>query len=322
MRRRNLLLAALLAAVLAGPASAATKWNMATGFAESNFHTRNVRAFAEDVKRLSNGQLEIVVHSSMTLYRQPEIKRAVSTGQVPIGEILLSVYGNEDPMFEADSIPFLAVGYDQAMTLYKAQKPFLEKRFEKSGLMLLYSVAWPGTALYSKTPMKQVADLKGLKMRAYNSATARLAERLGTTPTTVESVEVPQAFSTGVIQAMITSPTTGVDTHAWEYVKHYLDLRAWHNKNFVIVNRNAFNKLDAKTQAAVKEAAALAEVRGWKASQDAGAAAEKTLAAKGLTITQPSEQMLRDLRAVARPMIDEWVKKAGPDGAEVAKKLE
>jgi TRAP-type C4-dicarboxylate transport system substrate-binding protein len=323
MKRRTALIAALLTVALSGSyAHAATKWNMATGFAESSFHTKNIKIFAEDVKRLSNGQLEIAVHSGMSLYRQPEIKRAVSTGQIQIGEILLSAYGNEDPMFEADSIPFLAVGYDQAWTLYQAQKPFLEQRFGKTGLMLLYSVAWPGTALYTKMPVHHLSDLKGLKMRAYNAATSRLAERLGAVPTTVEAVEVGQAFSTGVIQAMITSPTTGVDTHSWEYIKHYLDLRAWHNKNFVIVNRSAFNRLDATSKAAVMKAAELAETRGWKASEVAGEDAMKTLAGNGVVISTPSGELMREIKNASKSMIDEWVKKAGPDGAAVMKKME
>lgn len=312
----------LVFALSSSYAHAVTKWNMATGFADNNFQTVNVKAFAEDVKRLSGGELEIVVHSAMALYRQPEIKRAVSTGQIQIGEILLSAYGNEDPMFEADSIPFLAVGYDQVMALYQAQKPFLEERFNRTGLSLLYSVAWPGTALYTKTPVTQLSDIKGVKMRAYNAATARLAERLGAVPTTVEAVEVPQAFSTGMIQAMITSPTTGVDTHSWEFIQHYLDLQAWHNKNFVIVNRKAFDRLDAKTQEAVKKAAALAEQRGWEASKQAGLNAAKTLASKGVIITKPSEELMREIKTASRPMIDDWVKKAGPDGAAIMQKLE
>ncbi|MER1966828.1 TRAP transporter substrate-binding protein [Castellaniella sp. GW247-6E4] len=309
-------------ALASGHAQAATKWNMATGFADNNFQTVNVKAFAEDVKRLSGGELEIVVHSAMSLYRQPEIKRAVSTGQIQIGEILLSAYGNEDPMFEADSIPFLAVGYDEVMTLYQAQKPFLEERFNRTGTTLLYAVAWPGTALYTKTPVTQLSDLEGVKMRAYNAATARLAERLGAIPTTVEAVEVPQAFSTGMIQAMITSPTTGVDTHSWEFIQHYLNLQAWHNKNFVIVNQKAFDRLDPKTQEAVRKAAALAEERGWAASKQAGEAAVKTLASKGVAITEPSPELMREIKDASRPMIDEWVKKSGPDGAAIMQKLE
>jgi len=300
---------------------AAEKWNMATGFNDTNFQTQNVIFFTDEVKRLSGGDLEITVHSGMSLYRQPEIKRAVSSGQIQIGEVLLSAYGNEDPMFEADAIPFLAVGYEDSMKLWRLQRPLLEQRFAKQGLMLLYSVAWPGTAFYSKIPVNSVSDFKGIKMRAYNSATSRLAQKLGATPTTVEQVEAPQAFATGVIQAMITSPITGKDTKAWEYTKYYLDVRAWHNKNFVIVNKRAFDRLDKKNQNAILAAAKAAEERGWKVSQEAGEQAMDTLKQNGMVIAKPSDSFMAEIKAVSQTMVDEWAKKTGQDGEAIVKAM-
>lgn len=322
MKPRSFLPAVALGlfALSTAPASAET-WNMATGFSEGNFQTKNVHFFAEEVKRLSGGKLNITVHSGMSLYRQPEIKRAVSSGQIQAGEILLSAYGNENPLFEADSIPFLATGYEQSRALWLKQKPLLDKVFEKEGMLLLYSVAWPGTAIYSKAPVKSLADLKGVKMRAYNAATSRLAERFGAVPTTVEQVEVPQAFATGVIQAMITSPITGVDTQSWDYIKYYTDTRAWHNKNFVIVNRRAFSRLDEATQKAVMEAAKNAEERGWKLSEEVGAEAVKTLTSKGVTIIEPSAELQAELQQVGQDMIAEWVKRAGADGEGLVKQV-
>jgi len=309
-----------ISAVFAPPALA-EKWNMATGFSEGNFQTKNVQFFADEVKRLSNGKLEIVVHSGMSLYRQPEIKRAVSSGQIQAGEVLLSAYGNENALYDADAIPFLATGYERSHALWMAQRPFLQKQFEKEGLILMYAVAWPGTAIYSRKPIKSLDDLRGLKMRAYNAATSRLAERLGAVPTTVEQVEVPQAFATGVIETMITSPITGVDTQSWDYIEYYTDIRAWHNKNFVIVNRRAFSRLDEATRGAVLEAARRAEERGWKISQETAAEAVRTLAANGVTIVQPSDDLQRALQKVGQSMIQDWVKRAGSEGAEIVKQL-
>jgi TRAP-type C4-dicarboxylate transport system substrate-binding protein len=313
--------AAALVLIGAADGRAAEKWNLATGFNETNFQTQNVKFFADEVKRLTNGDIDITVHSGMSLYRQPEIKRAVSSGQIQAGEILLSAYGNEDAMFEADAIPFLAAGYDNAMKLWKIQRPLLEQRFEKQGLMLLYSVAWPGTAVYSRAPVTSVSEFRGIKMRAYNSATSRLAEKLGATPTTVEQVEAPQAFATGVIQAMITSPITGVDSQAWDYVKNYLDVRAWHNKNFVIINRRVFNRLDKKNQEAILQAAKLAEERGWKISKEAGEKAIETLKSRGMVVAQPSPAFMDEIRKVSESMIEDWAKRAGPDGEAVVKAM-
>ena len=45
-------------------------------------------------------------------------------------------------------------------------------------MKLLYSVPWPGQGIYTKEPLKSVADVKGTKFRTYSPLTARLAELL------------------------------------------------------------------------------------------------------------------------------------------------
>ena len=196
------------ALLLAAGAQAQTKWDMPTPYSEGEFHTRNVKSFVEDVKGATGGRLDIVVHSNGSLIKHPDILRAVTSGQVNIAEFLLSQFGNEDPVFEADNIPFVAAGYDDAWKFYQAQKPLLEKKLQGRGLRLLYSVAWPGQGIYTKEPLKSVADLKGTKFRTYSPLTARLAELLGASPTVVQVPDVPQMFATGGIQAMITSSAT------------------------------------------------------------------------------------------------------------------
>src|SRR5947207_2024549 len=250
-------------------------------------HTCNVLAFVEDVQNATGGKLEIQVHSNCSLIKHPDTLRAVSTGQVNIAEFLLSQFGNEDPMFEADNIPFVAAGYDDAWKFYQAQKPALEKSLEKRSLKLLYSVAWPGQGIYSKEPLKSVADLKGTKFRTYSPLTARLAELLGASPTVVQVPDVPQMFATGGIQAMITSSATGTATKAWEFVKNYYDTSAFHPKNAVVVNVRSFSRLPAGEQKALTDAAKAAETRGWEMSKVRTKEANDLLVKNGMTIHQP-----------------------------------
>lgn len=257
-------MAAVAVAMSAGGAVAQTKWNMPTAYPDGNYHTQNIRWFADEVKKATGGKLEIIVHSNAALFKMPEIKRAVQTGQVPIGEILLSAYGNEDPILEADSLPFLAAGYDNAWKLYQAQRPYMQANFKKQGITVLYSVAWPGQGVYSKAPINTLADFKGMKFRAYNAVTARLAELIGAQPATVQSAEVPQAFSAGVISAMITSGATGVDTKAWEFSKFFYETEAMHPRNGVLINDRAFRRLPEAQQQIVLNIAELAEKRGWR----------------------------------------------------------
>lgn len=311
---------AVLAMAFAGTAAAQTKWNLPTAYPDSNFHTQNLRWFADEVKKATGGKLEIVVHSNASLFKLPEIKRAVQTGQVPIGEVLLSAYGNEDPILEADGLPFLAAGYDQAWKLYQAQRPILQEHMKKQGILMLFSVAWPGQGVYSKNPINTLSDFKGVKFRAYNAVTARLAELIGAQPATVQAAEVPQAFSAGVISAMITSGSTGVDTKAWEFSKYFYETEAMHPRNGVLVNERAFRRLSEEQQGVLLNVAQLAEKRGWELMQKVSDDTKAVLAQNGMTVAPPPPALQAEYRKIGEAMVAEWQKKAGPEGAALIAK--
>jgi TRAP-type transport system periplasmic protein len=317
--RSKFVTAALTALTLAGTAHGQTKWDMPTPYADGEFHTRNVVLFVEQVGKATGGQLDIKVHSNGSLIKHPEMMRAVSTGQVNIAEFLLGQFANEEPVFAVDNLPFLAAGYDNAWKLYQAQKAVLEKKLQARGMRLLYSVAWPGQGIYTKNPMKSVADLKGTKFRTYSPQTARLAELLGASPTVIQVPEVPQAFATGTIQAMITSSATGTSTKAWEFVKNYYLTNAMHPKNVVVVNERAFQKLPAAQQKALVEAGSTAETRGWAMSKVRELEANELLAKNGMTIHKPDAAMMTAYGKVGAQMKDEWLKTAGPEGAAIIK---
>lgn len=313
---RPILIVGTVAAALAaaGSVAAQTKWDMPTPYPDGNFHTQNVRWFADEVKKATNGGLEIVVHANASLVQHPQILRAVQTAQVPAGEILLSQFGNEDPFFEIDAIPFFATGYANARKLYKVQKSYVESRMLKRGIRVLYSVPWPGQAIYTKAPLNALADLKGVKFRTYNPSTSKLATLAGAVPTTVQVPEVPQAFATNIITAMITSAATGIDTKAWEYAKFYYDTKAFHPRNVVMVNEAAFQGLTEDQRTAVLKIAAQAEERGWTAAEERETSAVKTLGEKGMQVVQPSDAIMAEFRKLGATMVDEWQVKAGADG--------
>ena len=298
-------------------ASAQTKWDMPTPYAPTNFHTENISQFAADVDKATGGKLKITVHSNASLFKANEIKRAVQGGQAQIGEILLSGYSNEDSIFGVDSVPFLATSYADADKLWKASRKAVEERFAKQGMMVLYSVPWPPQGIYSSKPLNSVADMKGLKMRTYNPYTSRIAELAGAQPVTTQVAELAQAFATGAVNANITSGATGYDTKAWEVVKNYYDTQAWLPKNVVFVNKAAFDALDKASQAAVVKAAADAEARGWKTSQDKTSWYTEQLAKNGMTVAQPSAQLKADFRKIGETMVAEWSKSAGADGQAI-----
>ena len=311
----------LFAALGLGLASTAlfaqTKWDMPTPYPAANFHTENITQFAADVDKATNGKLKITVHAAGSLFKANEIKRAVQGGQAQIGEILLSGYSNEDPLFGTDSVPFLATSYASSKKLWAAQKPVLEAQLAKQGIKLLYSVAWPPQGIFSAKPINAAADLKGVKWRAYSPQTSRIAELVGAQPVTIQAAELSQALATGAVTAFMTSGATGYDSKVWEQVKHFYDAQAWLPKNAVLVSQKAFDALDKPSQDAVLKAAGEAETRGWKVSEEKTKFYLAELAKNGMTVVAPSAALRADLVKVGGTMIDEWLKTAGTDGKAI-----
>ncbi len=321
MSKWNLAALAAAAAIFAAQPAAAEKWNLPTGYNDSNFHTQNVVWFADKVRAATKGEIDITVHSGASLFKLPEIPRAVRGGQVPIGEILLSNLGNEDPLFEADMIPFLAVGLDEARKLYDAQRPALEDRLHKRGLKLLYSAPWPGNGVFSKGPIGAVKDFQGQKFRAYNQVTSRLAERLGAQPVTVQVPEIPQAFTTGMATMMVAAASIVVDIKGWDYGHYFYDIRAFHPRSAVVVNERAFARLSPAAQKALLDVSREAEQRGWELCAKAQEAVLETMRHNKMEVVKPSPQLMQEFRAVASSLIDDWKQKAGPDGRKIAAAL-
>jgi TRAP-type transport system periplasmic protein len=307
--------AALAFAFAALPAAQAqTKWDLPAAYPATNFHTINLVDFASDIDKATGGKLKITVHANASLFKAPEIKRAVQGGQAQIGEVLLVNFQNEWQIFGADGLPFLADSYDESVKLWKVQKPVLEKKLAEQGMMVLYAVPWPPQGIYSKKPLTSAADLKGMKWRAYSPATSRIAELVGAQPVTVQAAEVSQAFATGVTESMMSSGSTGADSKLYEHVKYWYDTQAWLPKNAVLVNKAAFDALDAPTKAAVMKAAADAEVRGLAASKKANGESLEKLKAGGMQILPPSAALKADMKKVGDTMLKEWLEKAGPEG--------
>ncbi|MBB1274866.1 TRAP transporter substrate-binding protein [Psychromonas sp. SR45-3] len=302
------------ASVISTSAISATRWDMATPYVDATHHTQNIRQFAKDVNAATNGDFEIIVHAGASLIKHKEIPRAVRTQQVPIGEVFIGILGNEDPIYKLDNLPFLATNFTDAKKLYEVSKPIIEAKLNKNGLMLLYSVPWPPQGVYSKEPLTSIDSFKGAKLRAYSSTLSRLAVLLEASPTTVQTVEIPQAFSTGIIDMMITSPTTGVSSQSWDYVDNYTDVQAWIPKNMVIVNKRSFKRLDKSMQSALLTAAAAAEKRGWELAINETEIKNKELMEHGVKVVDPNPELIKALTAVGDQMSQEWAEEAGAEG--------
>lgn len=315
--RFSQLVVALSLIGLSAAVQAQTKWDMPTAYPANNFHTENAQQFAEEVDKASAGKLKITVHANASLFKAPEIKRAVQGGQAQIGEILLANFENENPLFGIDGIPFLATSYEESMKLYKASKKAQNDLLGKQGMMMLYAVAWPPQGIYSKKLIESAADMRGLKWRAYSPSTSKIAELVGAQPVTVQASELSQALATGVVESFMTSGSTGYDSKVYEQVKNFYDTQAWLPKNAIIVNKKAFDALDQPTQAALLKAAETAEARGWKISAEKNQWYLNALKEKGMSIHKPSAKLQADMKQVGQVMQADWLKKTGAEGEAI-----
>ncbi|WP_395699864.1 TRAP transporter substrate-binding protein [Aquabacterium sp.] len=317
MRFRSMAAALLGALTTTLAAHAQTKWDLPAAYPANNFHTENLAQFAADVDKATGGKLKIQVHANASLFKANEIKRAVQGGQAQIGEVLLANFANEAPIYALDGIPFLASSYAEAKLLYDAQRPVLDKQLGTQGMKLLFSVPWPPQGIYTKKLINSVADMRGIKWRAYSPATAKIAELIGAQPVTIQAAELSQALATGVVESYMSSGSTGYDSKTYEHIKNWYDTQAWLPKNAVLVNKKAFDALDKPTQDAVLKAAADAELRGWKISQEKNDWYKNALTEKGMTIHRPHAKLKADLKQVGDIMLADWEKTAGAENVAV-----
>ena len=315
--RTTTIFAAAALALVATKASAQTKWNLPSAYPQDNPHVENLSLFAKDVADATGGKLQIAVHAGASLFKGPEIKRAVATGQAQTGEILISILENENPIFGIDVVPFLATSFPEAMKLWIASKPLVEQKLAAQGIQVLFTVPWGPQGIYAKKDLNSIEDMKGLKWRAYNVGTARIGEMVGAQAVTVQAAELPQALATGVVNAFMSSGATGYDSKVWESLTHFYDTRAWIPRNVTFINKAALNSLDKPTQEAVLKAAKVAEERGWKMWETKTEWYHDEIKKKGMKVLTPSPELAAGFKKIGEQLTADWLKRAGAEGQAV-----
>ncbi|MEZ8007421.1 MAG: TRAP transporter substrate-binding protein [Amylibacter sp.] len=317
MKTRNTTLGATLVAfTFAGVATAET-WDMPMAYSATNFHSEQGVIFASKVKEYTNGGLEIIVHPGGSLFKGGEIKRAVQTGQAPIGERFMSAHANEAPILGWDNLPFLATTYEENDKLWAAAKDKVNAALSGQNLVAIYTCPWPGQGFYFNKAVNSSADTKGVKFRSYNSATASFAEGLGMIPVQVEAAELSQALATGVAESFISSGSTGYDRKVWEHLSHYYKVNAWLPRNYVMVNKGVWDGLDAGTQAAIQKAGDETGASCAQKSSDLANFYFEELQKGGMTVEPASSDFLAELKVIGARMTDDWLEKVGPDGQAI-----
>jgi TRAP-type C4-dicarboxylate transport system substrate-binding protein len=317
MKRTILLAATAAGMVLSATTAQAEKWDMPMAYAATNFHSEMGVVFADKVRDYTGGKIDITVHAGGSLFKGGEIKRAVQTGQAPIGERFMSAHANEAPLLGWDNLPFIATTYEENNKLWEAAQDKVNAQLDSLNLVALYTCPWPGQGFYFNKAVTSSADTKGVKFRSYNAATATFAKELGMTPVQIEAAELSQALATGVAESFISSGSTGYDRKVWEHLSHYYKVNAWLPRNYVIVNKGVWNNLDDGTRSAVQKAAdetgaacaaKSAQLANWYFEQ---------LESNGMKVEDASPAFLKELQATGAKMQSDWLAAVGSDGQAI-----
>lgn len=310
---------ALFMLIFSTPAFA-VKWEMAGPLPASNFLTQNLEAFVKSVDKLSNGNFKLNLHVSGELIKPQETKQALRTGQIPIGQMYLYVYGNEDPAYETSALPFIAGTYIKSWKMWEITKPYMEKIMAKQRIKILYVVPWPIQGFYTRKPIQSMDDFKNVKFRVYSTKTARMAELLGANPVQIQFGEIAQAFATGLVGAMYTSPQTGINTQAWDFAKYFTNTYGGNLAMTAVgVNIKAYKGLAPEMRQVLHDAALDAQTKGWLTSESISAEHIETLKKNGMSIEEPSPEFRKNLDKIGQQMLEEWAKTSGSLGQDVLK---
>ena len=295
----------------------AQSWDMPMAYAATNYHSEQGALFAERVKEYTNGAINITTHPGGSLFGGGDIKRAVQTGQVPIGERFMSAHANEAPLLGWDNLPFIATTYADNSKLWAAARDTVNAQLSDLNMVALYTCPWPGQGFYFNKEVGSSADTQGVKFRSYNSATATFAEELGMIPVQIEAAELSQALATGVASAFISSGSTGYDRKVWEHLSHYYKVNAWLPRNYVVVNKQVWEGLDAEVQAGLQKAADETGASCAAKSEELANWYFEQLEANGMTVVDAGPEFLGELKSIGEKMTAEWLETAGADGQAI-----
>ncbi|CCO23527.1 TRAP transporter substrate-binding protein DctP [Maridesulfovibrio hydrothermalis] len=283
-------------------------------YSASNFHSQGAQLFANKVAEYTSGSVQISVHPGGSLgFKGPELLKTVKDGTIPMSDILMGGVAGSDQVFGISSMPLLADNYAQARKLYDTARPYYDKACRKWNQKLLYAAPWPPSGLFTQTPLKTAADFEGLKTRTYDKNGAELLRAAGASPMSLPWGELYSALQTGLVDSVLTSAVSGKDGKFWETLKYFTKINYAFPLNMVVINNDYWDALTPKQQKEVLKAAAEVEAYQWEESSKSNDESLKILAEKGITISEPSKEIIDMLSSDAVLMLENTMKKSKKD---------
>ena len=300
-------------------AEAEEKWDLANAYGATSIHAEGDMVFAEALAELTNGNIKVTVHPGGSLgYKSADHFDAVSDGAVQIADTPAGFMGGVDAIVLLSSLPFLVKTVDDAKILMDVAFSEYEKFFDDNGQKLLYASPWPASGIWSKSPVKEIANLKDLKIRTYDPGGTNTFKEVGAAPIQLAWGDIVPQLATGGISSVLTSAEGGVSQKFVEHTPYFTEINYALPLNFVHMNKEVFEALNADMQAAVEKAAAKASARNW-AEVVSRTKRNYDLVAKdgGTLILTGTDGLLDGLSNAGQIALNDWLKKTGPRGQAI-----
>ena len=304
--------------------SVSAPWTMATPHAPNTFFVANAQRFAQDLEAVSAGRIRIEVQGDGRLHTHEAVEAAVREGAVTIGEFMLSRLASRDPLFGADTLPFLVSGYRKAERLWQVSRAALERRLQERNLVLLFAVPAPPHLLLTRRPLEVDSALRGLGLGMPSDGAGEqhlslrtLSHRLGAQPVPVGTWMLPDAFEDGRLDAVFLPAPQALGLGAERFAPYVYSVYPWLSKSAVVLNEEVYEALDPALRAALHDAARAAEERGWRMSRRESRRLMERLTERGLSRMRIPDRLWADVVAARRLATVEWTERTGDEGIAV-----
>jgi TRAP-type C4-dicarboxylate transport system substrate-binding protein len=284
---------------VAGAQQKTVVWNLPHVAAPTYYHTINLKAFAEKLKEISKGRMEVRVHPASSLYPQQELIPAIVDGRVEVG-------------------PFMTNTIQEHRAAAFKLRPFYAAQLAKKGVLLKAIETWPSQQVYTtKVPIAKADDWKGKKIRIYGVEASEFVKSMGAAPVNIPFGELYTALQRNVVDGAVTSATNAEPMKFFEVTKY---LNYWHfnaaSPEWLGVNKKAWDALPPDLRKAFDQALKESrfEEKEWEDAIAWDLRARKRIQELGMTVVDIPKAEIEKAREKSKPVWKMWLKRTGADG--------
>jgi TRAP-type C4-dicarboxylate transport system substrate-binding protein len=310
------LLALVLVAAVAGPwrpdvrAQAPRAIKLATVVPDGSVWDRHLRQMAEEWKQATGGRVVVTIFGGASQGDESAVLRKMRLDALQAASFTAVGLGSIDPAFNVFDIPFFFESYDELNYVTGKLTPAIAKRLDAKGFVLLNWGHGGWTQLFTKRPVRTLAELKAIKLytSAGNDRMVQWFKANGFEPRPMAMTDIMTGLTTGMIEGLPT-PALAAQLFQWyRQTPYMLDIGLAPVIGATVITRTAWNAIPAADRPKLQAAATGVEKRleADVPKQDEAAVAELTR--RGVTVTKATGSEWRaQADALAKTMRGEMV---------------